>query len=419
MDNFWEKLGLKENPYDFKPLGIDEMSRKLFVGRSNELSKLDSLISGNKGGLIIVEGEVGVGKTSFVNNFQYGKWQKEKILPSFRKIELSANTDPVNFMLSVFSNMLFSLEEVLDSKVLKKFSEHSTAKSYVAKTIDSGLGANINLFGFGGGVSKQKTVSQPPSVMLPTILVALDEWIKFVIEKTKFKGIIIPIDNFDIVDEKTILSFLNTMRDTLIDRQHIWWIIVGQKGLSSLIENNAHRVSEVITGKPVVLESMSLKEINDMIDLRYKFLKKSKEVEKIIPDEIIKILYLVSKGEARYILKRITDMIYAFMTEFPTEKKISLNVAKKMLYDDAKTRIENADLTSRKTVILQKMSSLGAFQSKDYKKLKLNNAPAVIDYVEQFRAKGFITKIETTGKSVYYRTRGDVNIYFNENLLKS
>lgn len=416
MDNFWEKLGLKDNPYDFKPLGINEIGRKLFVGRTNELKKINSLISGNKGGIIIVEGVIGVGKTSFVNIFQYGKWQNEKILPSFRKIELPQNIDSINFILSVFSNMLFSMEDVLDSKLLKKYSEHSAAKSYVAKTIESGLGGSFSILGTGGGVSKQKTISQPSSVLLPTILTTLDKWIKFVIEKTKFDAIIIPIDNFDIIDEKTIISFLNLMRDTLLDRQHVWWIIVGQKGLSSLIEKDAPRVSEVITGKPIVLEPFSLKEINEMIKLRYKILKKSEEVKEIVPNKIIDILYQVSNGESRYILKRITDMILAFMSEFPSAKKIPLNVAKKMLYDDAKTRIENADLTARKSSILQKMASVGTFQPKDYKKLSLNNAPAVLDYIEQFTSKGFVSKIETTGKSVYYRVRGDVNLYFIKNL---
>ena len=63
MDTFWKDLGLEDNPYDSRPLVISKNDRKLFVGRKNELAALNTLVSSPKGGIVIVEGEVGVGKT--------------------------------------------------------------------------------------------------------------------------------------------------------------------------------------------------------------------------------------------------------------------------------------------------------------------------------------------------------------------
>lgn len=370
MESFWNRLGLEDNPYDPRPLTLSDKDRKLFVGRTQELAQLKTLVSGNKGGIVIIEGEVGVGKTSFVNIFQHDKWKGAKLLPSFERIELSDNTNSVNFMLSVFSNMIFNLEKIDNSSLLKRPGIHKESKSLVARTIESGWGGSVSVFGAGVGIAQRKAISQPSTVVLPTILDAMNRWIDFVINKIGYSSIIVPIDNFDIVQENIIIDFLNSIRDTLIGRPNIWWIIVGQKGLFSLIEKKSHRVSEIITGKPVILESLSLDEIHEMIDLRYKNLKK-KSVEPIVPSEIIDILYEVSKGEARYILKRITDMTYSFVGEFPSERKIPLEVGKKLLYQDVTKRIEDADLTKRQKEILEIMAKMGKFQPKEYGKLGL------------------------------------------------
>lgn len=413
MQNVWTSLGLEDNPYDPRPLLINERDRKLFVGRKKELAQLNTIVGSNKGGIILIEGEVGVGKTSFVNIFQYDKWQNEKLLPSFERIELSENSNSVTFMLSVLSNMIFNLEKIDDSALLKKSKIHQDAKSLIARTIESGWSGGVVVAGLGGSASRQKTVTQPAAVVLPTILDMMNKWIDFVIEKLGYRSILVPIDNFDIVPEDTIIEFLNNVRDILIGRKNVWWFIVGQKGLFNLIEQRAHRVSEIITGKPIVLNSLSLKEIHEMIDLRYKNLK-SNEIEPIIPSEIIDILYDVSKGEARYILKRITDMVYSFIGEFPSEKKISSSVAKRMLWKDAEKRIQAADLTERQAEMLHKMAKFGSFQPKEFAKFGLKTMPALKDYVNKFDGFGFIKREGTSGKSVYYRTTGDVNIYFNK-----
>jgi hypothetical protein len=308
--------------------------------------------------------------------------------------------------------MIFNLEKIDESASLKKSKIHQDAKSLIARTIESGWSGGVVIAGLGGSASRQKTVTQPAAVVLPTILDVMNKWIDFVVEKLGYRSIIVPIDNFDIVQEDVIIEFLNNVRDILIGRKNIWWLVVGQKGLFTLVEQRAHRVSEVITGKPVALDSLSLKEIHEMIDLRYKNLK-SKEVEPIIPSEIIDILYDVSKGEARYILKRITDMVYSFMGEFPSERKISSSVAKSILWKDAEKRIRAADLTERQLQILHKMAKIGSFQPKEFAKFGLKSTPALKDYVNKFDGFGFIKREETSGRSVYYRTTGDVNIYFN------
>ena len=414
MDSFWEELGLTDNPYDPRPLTISKEGRKLFVGRNKELSQLNSLVSGKKGGIVIIEGNVGVGKTSFVNIFQHDKWKKNKYLPSFEKIGLVENVDSVNFMLSVFSNMIHNLERADNTDAYKRHPIHKQAKSLIATTIEKGYGGQFSVLGTGGGISQQKSISQPVAIVLPSIVDMMNKWIQFVIDKMGYPAILVPIDNLDIIQESGIVEFLNRMRDTLIERSSVWWILIGKIGLFSLLERETHRVSEIITGKPIILQPLTLDEIHEMIKIRFENLKVITKVESLVPREIVDILYEVSKGEARYILKRITDIVYLFKSKYPSEKQIPLAIAKQMITEEAKQRIDEAKLTPRELQFLKMMAKKGTFQPRDYKHFGLNTLQALKHYVDRLSMHGFIAKEETTGKAVYYHTTGDVNLFLRK-----
>src|SRR3989339_2177555 len=68
--NIWELYGLKTNPFFTNPLllfGGDIDIKLAFIGREYEVKRLQNLISNNISGRVIVAGDVGVGKTTFVN----------------------------------------------------------------------------------------------------------------------------------------------------------------------------------------------------------------------------------------------------------------------------------------------------------------------------------------------------------------
>ena len=418
MSTFWEDFELMANPYDSKPLLSDKKSRELFIGREKELEKLGIMFRGGKEGIILIEGEVGIGKTSFVNIFQYDMYKKLKILPSFEKIELTKNVDPVNFMLSVFSNMIFNLEKSVGSSSLNKYPTHREAKALIVQSIDRGWGGSVTIAGFGGGLSSQQSKSTPPTMLLPTILNLMDKWIELVIEKTKFTSIIMAIDNLDIISDQDVMDFLNSMRDNLIGRRHVWWMIIGEKGLLSIIQKRAHRVSEVITGRPIVIEPLTESEINNMIQIRYRNLSKKNNTPLIVPKEIIKMLYEVSNGETRYILKQSTDLIYAFITDFPTIRKIPLQVARKMLFVDAQKHVLGANMTRRQYDLLALAAEICVFRLKDFKKFHLKSRQPLNGYLDKFLGHNFTSKKETVGKEVYYKTSEDVNIFYNKKIQK-
>ena len=72
----------------------------------------------------------------------------------------------------------------------------------------------------------------------------MDKWFSGIAKKFGYEAVLVPINNLDVLSEQTVISFLNSARDTLLSRHHVWWILIGGPGLFSTLETNARRVSE-------------------------------------------------------------------------------------------------------------------------------------------------------------------------------
>jgi hypothetical protein len=416
MGNVWTDLGFTDNPYDYRALSVTDEDRKMLVGRKTELASLKTLVETGRG-IIIVEGGVGVGKTSIVNAMQYDLLQnaKEKILPSFQKIELtSSNIEPKNFVLSAFSNMIYSLEKLTKSDLSKEGGVLKEGKQLVAQTVQSDLSGNLQFFGFGGGLGKSASSTQPATITLQTILNTLDKWTDYVAKHTDYGAIItIPIDNMDILEDDDIVSFLNTMRDTLVERNRIVWIFIGRRGLFSLLASRARRVSELVTGQPVILEPLPLSDVYDAINVRLRLLSKDgKPKDPLVSDEIVKLLYDTSNGEIRYVFKRITDIILRFRTKFPSVSKVPLEVAKAMIREFSNARIAELNLSEKENELIKFIVNQGSIRTRDFKEVGLRSPQALNRYLGTLLTKGLVSKDYGEGTAVYYKPVADARITF-------
>ncbi len=437
-EQIWSGSGFSRNPYDPKPLKVSAEDRALFVGRNKEQQRFKIQAGGTDGGLVIVEGPIGVGKTSFVNAMLYDKWNPEgrnrkressdksnkkkndtekksysSYLPSFETIQLKENFELADLMLSVLSNCIFSLERIHGRKTSDSDPDLRAGKELIASTVRSVLGGvNLSILGSGIGVERKETPVPASTVPLPTIMNTMDRWFDKVVEKLDYQAILVPLNNLDILPEKIVIGFLNSARDTLLSRHHVWWILIGGPGLFLTLETNARRVSELVTGQPIVLEPMSLEEVLTAIKMRIEKFRTSKDAKPPIPEEAVKLLYDVSNGEVRYIFKRLSDVIYEFRTFFPSERQIPLDVALRSLRILARQKIEAKNLTDREQRILKLMSAEKTFRVRDYAKFGLTRPQALQKLVSAFLADGLLVRTERSYKEVYYSTSGDVNLLF-------
>lgn len=423
-EEIWAGSGFSKNPYDYRPLRVSAEDRVLFVGRGKEQEQFKIQTAGSEGGIVVIEGPIGVGKTSFVNAMQYDKWNPEgkkrkggkkpySYLPSFETIQLNEDVELANFMLSVLSNCIFSLERIHGQQASDSDPDIRAGKELVSNTVKSGLGGfSVTILGTGGRVEKSETAIRPATIPLPTIMNAMDKWFDAVVRKFGYEAVLVPINNLDVLADQTVVGFLNSARDTLLSRHHVWWILIGGPGFFLTLETKARRVSELVAGQPITLDPLSVGDVLEAVRTRIQKFRTSKDAKPPVPEETVKMLYDVSNGEVRYIFKRLTDMIYEFRAAFPSEKHVPQDIATRSLEILAKRKLDAMNLTEREREVLELMSAEKSFRIRDYGKFGYNKPQPLQNLVSKFLRLDLLRRVEKSVREVYYSTSGDVNLVF-------
>src|SRR4051812_10382062 len=72
MSSFWPDFGFRDSPYNAYPLAATPADHSLYVGRMAEGNRFLTLMARSDArGFVVVSGNAGIGKTSFVNAQQH------------------------------------------------------------------------------------------------------------------------------------------------------------------------------------------------------------------------------------------------------------------------------------------------------------------------------------------------------------
>jgi GTPase SAR1 family protein len=415
-DNIWEWFGFKGNPFDFFPLRVNADDRSLFVGREAELKRLATPIASGPGGITVVEGRAGVGKTSLVNAVQYDKLQSRVCLPSFQVIQVLTDTDPIGFMLSAFSTCINSLE-LADPGEVDKIPALKAGKTMVAQAISTGWGftggLTVGPFGGQAGVTKTPAPTSPLLPLMPSILGTAEKWFDAA-SKRGWSKFIIPVNNLDMLDDDSAASFMNAVRDYLIAfaRKGVWWVLVAKEAFTPSLEARAHRVSDVLSGPPVRLSPLSLQDVKKAIDVRVKKYAVS-DAKSPVPDEIVAWLYKLSDGEARTIFKKLTDTIFELHALAPSARTVSETTAKQILIGEARRKVQSLEVKPNWLKILQRAAKEGQVHQGAYGDHGFNNQPTFRNALEKLCTMDLLRRKEV-GREVVYFPTADTNLVFQE-----
>src|SRR5512140_871040 len=112
--NLWERYGFTDNPYDTKALSLSKAAplsvQEAYVERA-EPSKpsvlLTNFLRNPGGGRIVVEGDAGVGKTTFVN-YHRQRWEigaKHKLISPVGEISVREGWGERDFVLNLLASL--------------------------------------------------------------------------------------------------------------------------------------------------------------------------------------------------------------------------------------------------------------------------------------------------------------------------
>jgi hypothetical protein len=310
---------------------------------------------------------------------------------------------PTEFLLSVLSNVLNALARAVPEATRgPEFKELSRA---VTQSLVRARGWQFDVAGFGAGRSTDSTATSPLVVLLPAVSDLLDRAAKLV-QIAGLPRIVVNVNNLDLIDSKTFVSFLEVTRDLTLTRSPYLWVFIGPIGSRANVAQRSRRVSELIRSDPIWLPPLTAKEVHTAVEARVLRFKTSSSVSAPIAREVIDLLYEASSGELRYILNRCTDLLVRTMIEFPTSRELDLDLARPLLRRITMSSIERYNLTQKQRGLLVRLATEGPCQPKEFRKYGLQSVPAFLRYLLRFYELGLVDR-RRSGTEVVYTPRGD------------
>lgn len=309
--DIWELYGLQSNPFSTSPILVKggNIPLECFIGREDQMKQLGKILGSKGGSRNLVYGEVGVGKTSFVNVVRHYAIEKGFFTP-IKEIAIQSDWTPDEFILNTLSGIFTTI------RLMKVKPVNKETYSKLESLLDIGFSdknINLEIFGIGGGYGiDRKMTGNVTSFALSNFFAQLCQEI---VEKTGHE-IIIHYNNLELITEKDIKKLFENLRD-FFQTEGIHFIFVGNLTVKSYFQSMP-RFSSIMTDAPVNIETFTFDEINKIIEKRFETMR-IEDLEYVFPftDNCLKILFDLWGGNIRYILNSLSTAVHELTKEKP------------------------------------------------------------------------------------------------------
>jgi len=411
--NLWERYGFTDNPYDTKALSLSEGAplsvQEAYVPRAMSATTADLLtnfLRNPGGGRIVVEGDPGVGKTTFVN-FHRQRWEvaaKHKLISPAGEISVREGWNERDLLLSLLASLSARLRLDLGERefVKNKLLSEITAIVGVRAEDAGGLSGQLTLFGFGGGLghtrSKSVKVGEVTNEHLRDCLRGLVALVK----KRGLAGVIFHLDNLELLgrrDVEPLQRFFDAVRD-LLQEPGVYFIFVGNTGMFQQVVVPLPRVRSIFFDTPIHLEPLSLGEVKAVMEKRYQLLSApKKEWIKPVSDEVVKSLYQTFNGRIRYVMNAITSLISHLPDSYA--QPLTLNEATAMLRGIALSEVKRLLHRGEESVFLH-AAAAGRFTNSELGMQAEKSKQLIQKYLKNWLALNLVSLAEKSGRNQFY-----------------
>ena len=449
----WDTLGFSQSPYDARPLGPVSEDEELLVNRQEESIEICTTLDSLQEGFVVLSGPPGVGKTSFFNvqQFRLATEKAEfgpKLLPNYRLCSIYPGDAPKTIALRALENLVRSVQQNCTQEGVSLPSGTAKISKWLNSKGNSGFDIGLDILGFGGSFGRSVELPGVESISFEGLQDAIECVVSEVVGKLKFDGAFLALDNIENLENLELKRLLITFRDTLFSISRVWWVLIGQSGLGSLIQSLDKRVSDRLTGTGLELLPLSFDELESAIGLRVKKFSKSSDALSPLPTNIHKLLYDASHGEIRFVFKYSHEICTKFvesirkavMTSFEGGKdeksqlyiqmadriakalinrQIPAKRAESLLKDIVKQEFDRLDLQPETKKMLGKLAKKGEARSRDFEEFDCSSRQQFFNkYLKKLHSQGLLSKRQQ-GSAVFYQLRGLGAIAFKLKLVDS
>lgn len=395
LKDIWELYGVKENPFSTSPILVvgGAIPIDSFVGRSEHIRRLSKMIGSNGGSRTFVYGDIGIGKTSFVNVVRSSAFERG-FFTHFKEITTQDRWGAEEFILNTLSAIYSTL------KLLK----HKPISDELYKKLESlfeigmkSFSGGISFAGFGGNYNHQ----QKPTENLPSF--SLHSFFSDIIEdinKNTNKEVIIHYNNLELISEKKIRQLFNNLRD-FFQTKGVHFVFIGNLTAYSILQS-VPRFSSILSDTPFHLEVLTYKEVKEVIKKRFESLRISEDYNIIYPytEDCLKILYNLMKGNIRDILNSLSTAVFHATDESPI--CLDRNKLAKTLKEILESRYLS-NLTPRAKQVLDEIIKHDEITNKALSdKLKIPRSN-ISSYIRDLENEGCVYLRRKNGKDKFWK----------------
>lgn len=452
----WESLGFRESPYNTNPLQARMEDLDLLVGRDSEATELCTQLGTAPNGVLVLSGTPGVGKTSFFNVQQY---RLENDLAPFGPKLLAARTlcpvqptdDLRKLAIRAVDSLYRSVEAwcTLNEKSVPK--QIKEIGGWLAGAGSSGFSLGISILGCGGSFGRTAQLPKASDASFEAIADALAAIASEAVERLGFDSVTVALDNLENLDDEQLGAMLISFRDTLFSTPNVWWVLIGQSGLGSLIQSLDPRVFERTTGSGIEIRPVEVDELHQAIAVRVSKFHRGKSGKSPLSEETHKRLYEASFGEMRFVFKYSNSICSKFVEnirdgvlnspamkakqgkpEFKKSFEAALNLAIGQMLVDSQMSHQQAASYLRKIVeselkgyylkpkelaVLDAIGKAGQARASDFKNFPVRSMQDFSsNYLSKLHGQNLLTR-KQEGRAVNYRLRGIAQLSHSFGLL--
>lgn len=411
--NIWARYGFHDNPYDTKALSFTSNLpiEKAYVKRKNEEDPgklMDFFLGTPGGGRIIVEGEAGVGKTTFVNYHKFlwnSKTSEQRLFAPETEISVQKGWGFEDFIINALGTIAGQIRLELGNR---KFNKHNFLKeiqsiSGVFFQADRSFSANLGLpvFGIGGSVAKSTTISSGDHLQ-SALKQYLIKTVEFVRDRG-YHGIILHFNNMELLqigDKDNLISLFHDIRDTL-QIPNVYFIFVGGLGLFQKVIVPVERVRSIFYDESIIVPPFSRNNILEIINIRYELFGSSTGFIKPFEDEVIVYLNESFQGRIRNIMNTLTNI----MSRLPEGlvDSLKLDDVKSSLIRIELQKLRNQGMSDAELDIFKLMLKNKEFSNSSLVMETSKSKQLINKYIRKFLDAEMIQLKEKAGRSTIYR----------------
>ncbi len=394
LENIWELYGVNENPFSTSPILVIGGSIPIdsFVGRGEHIKRLSKILGSKGGSRTFIYGDIGVGKTSFVNVVRHSAHEKGFFTP-FKEITTQDSWEADDFILNTLSSIYATLKLLKDKPLSEELYHKIESLFEVGR---NSVNVGVSIAGFGGNYGSERSTEQLPSFSLHQFFSEIMENIN---RKTG-KEIIIHYNNLELISEKKLRKLFDNLRD-FFQTKNVHFIFIGNLTAYSIMQS-IPRFSSILTDTPFHIEVLKINEVKEIIKKRFEHLRISESYNLIYPynEDSLQILYDLFKGNIRDILNSLSTAIFYATSERPIV--MDRNKLAKTLKEILEKRYLNS-LTPKIREVLNEMVNYEEITNKylsDKLRIPRSNTST---YIKDLETAGCVYLRRKNGKDKYWK----------------